>query len=53
MDISARHADSVDDILDEALPLEITLFELAAGTHVVWEEQWNSGKGEPRSDPFF
>jgi hypothetical protein len=27
-------------ILDEALPSEITLFELAAGTPVGWEEQW-------------
>ena len=43
MDISARHADSVDDILDEALPLEITLFELAAGTPALWEEQWGEG----------
>ena len=35
MDIGARHADSVDDILDEALPLEVTLFELAAEVSLV------------------
>jgi len=27
-------------ILDDTLPEEVTLFELAAGTPVVWEEQW-------------
>jgi hypothetical protein len=27
-------------ILDETLPPEVTLFELATGTPLVWEEQW-------------
>jgi hypothetical protein len=45
--------DIVAAILDDTLPPEVTLFELAAGTPLLWEEQWNSGKGEPRSDPFF
>jgi hypothetical protein len=27
-------------ILDEKLPPEVTLFELAAGTPLVWEDQW-------------
>jgi hypothetical protein len=31
--------DIVAAILDETLPPEVTLFELAAGTPVVWEEQ--------------
>jgi hypothetical protein len=31
--------DIVAAILDKTLPLEVTLFELAAGTPVVWEEQ--------------
>jgi len=32
-------------ILDETLPSEVTLFELAAGTPLVWEEQWASLMG--------
>jgi hypothetical protein len=28
-------------ILDETLPEEVTLFELAAGTPVLWDGQWN------------
>ena len=32
--------DIVAAILDETLPPEVTLFELAAGTAVLWEEQW-------------
>jgi hypothetical protein len=32
--------DIVAAILDETLPEEVTLFELAAGTPVVWGEQW-------------
>ena len=39
--------DIVAAILDETLPPEVTLFELAAGTPVVWEEQWG---GLKRSD---
>jgi hypothetical protein len=31
--------DIVAAILDETLPEEVTLFELAAGTPLVWEEQ--------------
>jgi hypothetical protein len=31
--------DSVAAILDETLPSEVTLFELAAGTPLLWEEQ--------------
>lgn len=27
-------------ILDETLPPEVTLFELGAGTPVLWEKQW-------------
>jgi hypothetical protein len=27
-------------ILDETLPSEVTLFDLTAGTALVWEEQW-------------
>jgi hypothetical protein len=33
-------------ILDETLPEEVTLFELAAGTPVVWEEQWGRVEGD-------
>jgi len=32
--------DIVAAILDETLPPEVTLFELAAGTALLWEEQW-------------
>jgi hypothetical protein len=32
--------DIVAAILDETLPPEVTLFELAAGTPLSWEEQW-------------
>ena len=32
--------DIVAAILDETLPPEVTLFELAAGTPLVWGEQW-------------
>ena len=35
--------DIVAAILDEALPPEGTLFELAAGTPVVWDDQWGRG----------
>jgi hypothetical protein len=31
--------DIVAAILDETLPPEVTLFDLAAGTRLVWEEQ--------------
>jgi len=32
--------DIVTAILDETLPPEVTLFGLAAGTALMWEEQW-------------
>jgi hypothetical protein len=32
--------DIVAAILDETLPEEVTLFDVAAGTPLVWEEQW-------------
>jgi hypothetical protein len=32
--------DIVAAILDETLPEEVTLFELAAQTSVLWDEQW-------------
>jgi hypothetical protein len=37
--------DLVAAILDETLPPEVTLFELAAGTLLLWEEQWRRVKG--------
>jgi len=36
--------DIVAAILDETLPPEVTLFGLAAGTALVWEEQWGVGR---------
>ena len=36
--------DIVAAILDETLPPEVTLFGLAAGTPLVWEEQWGVGR---------
>ena len=44
--------DTVAAILDETLPQEVTLFELAAETPVLWEEQWGRVGGSsapPRS----
>jgi hypothetical protein len=32
--------DIVAAILDETLPPEVTLFELAAGVAALWEDQW-------------
>jgi hypothetical protein len=32
--------DIVAAILDETLPPEVTLFELAAGTSLLWVKQW-------------
>jgi hypothetical protein len=32
--------DIVAAILDETLPPEVTLFDLAAGTPLLWEGQW-------------
>ena len=39
MEIGTRHADIVAAILDKTLPPEVTLFELAAGKPLLWEEQ--------------
>lgn len=38
--------DIVAAILDETLPPEVTLFDLAAGTPLVWEEQWGRVGGD-------
>ena len=38
--------DIVAAILDETLPLEVTLFELAAVTQLLWEEQWGRVGGD-------
>jgi len=38
--------DIIAAIVAERLLLEVTLFELAAGTPLLWEEQW----GEARSN---
>jgi hypothetical protein len=38
--------DIVAAILDETLPPYVTLFELAAGTPLVWEEQWGRVEGD-------
>ena len=38
--------DIVAAILNETLPEEVTLFNLAAGTPVVWEEQWGRVGGD-------
>lgn len=40
--------DIVVAILDETLPEEVTLFDLASGTPLVWEEQW--GRLNERDD---
>ena len=41
--------DIVAAILDETLPPEVTLFELAAGTALLWEEQWGRVRGNDDS----
>jgi hypothetical protein len=38
--------DIIAAILDETLPSEVTLFELAAGTPLLWEEQWGRVEGD-------
>jgi len=40
VNLTTRTPDFVAAILDETLPPEVTLFDLAAGTPVVWEDQW-------------
>jgi hypothetical protein len=37
--------DLVAAILDETLPPELTLFDLAAGAPVMWKEQWRGVNG--------
>jgi hypothetical protein len=39
-------ASIVAAILDETLLPEVTLFELAAGTPLMWEEQWGRVGGD-------
>jgi hypothetical protein len=41
--------DIVAAILDETLPPEVTLFELAAGTPLLWEEQRGRVEGNDNS----
>ena len=41
--------DIVAAILDETLPPEVTLFDLAAGTPLLWEEQWGRVGGGSES----
>ena len=41
--------DIVAAILDETLAPEVTLFELAAGTPALWEEQWGNVRGNDDS----
>ena len=43
VNLTSLAPDIVAAILDETLPSEVTLFELAAGTPVGWEEQWGRG----------
>jgi len=38
--------DIITAIMDETLPVEVTLFELAAGTPLLWEEQWGRVEGD-------
>jgi hypothetical protein len=40
VNLTTLASDIVDAILDDTFPSEVTLFELAAGTPVLWEEQW-------------
>jgi hypothetical protein len=38
--------DIVAAVLDETLPPEVTLFDLAAGTALLWEGQWGRLDGD-------
>ena len=40
--------DIVVALLDETLPPDVTLFELAAGTPLVWGKQWGRVLSKPR-----
>ena len=46
VNLSTLAPDIVAAILQETLPSEVTLFELAAGTPLLWEEQWRMVEGE-------
>ena len=39
LNLTTLEPDIVAAILDDTLPEEVTLFDLAAGTQVLWEEQ--------------
>jgi len=39
MNLTTLAPDIIADILDETLPSEITLFDLASGTPILWEDQ--------------
>jgi len=47
--LTALAPDIVAAILDETLAPEVTLFELAAGTSLLWDEQCGRVVHEPRS----
>jgi len=40
VNLTTLSPDIVAAILDETLPPEVTLFELAAGAPALWEKQW-------------
>jgi hypothetical protein len=42
VNLTTLASDIVAAIQDETLPPEVTLFELAAGTPLAWEEQWDA-----------
>jgi hypothetical protein len=42
VNLTTRAPDIVLAILDETLPVEVTPFELAAGTPLLWEDQWRN-----------
>jgi hypothetical protein len=49
VNLTTLSPDIVAAILDETLPPEVTLLALAAGTPLVWEEQW--GRVDGGDDP--
>jgi hypothetical protein len=52
VNLTTRAPNIIDAILDETLPLEVMLFNLAAGTPLLWEEQRKKLKGQLiRRDP--
>ena len=46
VNLTALAPDIVAVILDETLPAEVTLFDLAAGTALLWEEQRGKLEGD-------